>query len=327
MKRLLKISLLVIAIILCGLGGLLGYVKYGLPRVGAAPNLTIKADAEMLRRGDYLVNHVMACMVCHSRRDYTKFSAPVVLGTEGAGGEGFNRAEGFPGDFPPSNITPAHLAAWTDGEIFRALTAGVRQNGEPLFPVMPYLMYGQLDETDVRAVIAYLRTLAPNEHAVAAAQADFPFSLILRTFPTAPKMGPRPDAAETVKYGEYLTKAASCLDCHTTGQPAERAFAGGFEFRLPDGGTVRSANITPDEETGIGRLSKEQFIRRFKAYETSVYQPSTVKPGEFNTVMPWTVFAGMTEHDLGAIYDYLRTVRPVRQSVIKYSSPTTAGAQ
>jgi hypothetical protein len=43
------------------------------------------------------------------------------------------------------------------------------------------------------------------------------------------------------------------------------------------------------------------------------------KFGEFNTIMPWTDFAGMTEEDLGAIYEYLRTVAPVRNEVTIFS--------
>ena len=42
--------------------------------------------------------------------------------------------------------------------------------------------------------------------------------------------------------------------------------------------------------------------------------------GEFQTIMPWVMYAGMTEQDLGAIYDYLRTVKPVDQSVVRWTS-------
>ena len=44
-----------------------------------------------------------------------------------------------------------------------------------------------------------------------------------------------------------------------------------------------------------------------------------VAPGKFNTVMPWTMYAGMTDEDLGAIYDYLQTAKPV-SNVAKSSS-------
>src|SRR5580704_1254750 len=60
-----------------------------------------------------------------------------------------------------------------------------------------------------------------------------------------------------VQRGEYLTKAADCLVCHTARGGAE--FAGGFAFTLPFG-TIYSTNITPDKETGIGNYSDAEFL-------------------------------------------------------------------
>jgi hypothetical protein len=37
-----------------------------------------------------------------------------------------------------------------------------------------------------------------------------------------------------------------------------------------------------------------------------------VEKGDRQTIMPWSQYAGMSDHDLGAIYDYLRTQKPVR---------------
>jgi hypothetical protein len=82
---------------------------------------------------------------------------------------------------------------------------------------------------------------------------------------------------------------------------------GGREFPLPFGGTIRSSNLTPDP-TGIGAWTPEQFVMRFKAYETA---DLVVAKGEYNTIMPWTMYAGMTPDDLKAIYLYLRTVPAV----------------
>ncbi len=60
----------------------------------------------------------------------------------------------------------------------------------------------------------------------------------------------RPDTSDTVDYGKYFTTMDSCADCHTPIEKGERIkgmeFAGGMEFKLPGGGIVRSANITPD---------------------------------------------------------------------------------
>lgn len=75
------------------------------------------------------------------------------------GGEFFGPDLGFPGEFYSRNLTPANLRGWTDGEIFRAITAGVNKEGEALFPVMPYRNYSKMDKEDIYDIIAYLRTL------------------------------------------------------------------------------------------------------------------------------------------------------------------------
>jgi hypothetical protein len=96
-------------------------------------------------------------------------------------------------------------------------------------------------------------------------------------------------------------------------------FAGGDPFPLPDGSIVTSANITPDKETGIGNWTKEQFFKRFRMYS----DPSnchTVGKGEFNSVMPWSDYAGMTDEDLNAVYTYLTSLKPVTHKIEKFKS-------
>jgi hypothetical protein len=95
-------------------------------------------------------------------------------------------------------------------------------------------------------------------------------------------------------------------------------YAGGFEFPLA-GGIVRSANITPDKETGIGDWSEAAFINRFKMYADSSYIPAKVSPTDFNTIMPWMMYATMTHEDLAAIYAYLETTTPVKNEVEKFT--------
>lgn len=120
-----------------------------------------------------------------------------------------------------------------------------------------------------------------------------------------------------------MVNASGCIECHTQvdkGQIIlEQAFSGGREFAFPDKSVVRSSNITPDEETGIGKLTKEVFVQKFKAYADSSYVPPNVRPGEFNSIMPWTMYAHMTEEDLGAIYAYLRSIKPVKNTVVKFT--------
>jgi hypothetical protein len=40
---------------------------------------------------------------------------------------------------------------------------------------------------------------------------------------------------------------------------------------------------------------------------------------DFNTPMPWLMYSGMNDEDLGSIYDYLRTVTPVKHRVERFS--------
>ena len=73
-------------------------------------------------------------------------------------------------------------------------------------------------------------------------------------------------------YGKYITRSALCSDCHTPiddqGTPLPGMdFAGGMEF-VETGYRVRSANITPDADTGIGSWTEQQFIDKFKGFET-----------------------------------------------------------
>jgi hypothetical protein len=84
---------------------------------------------------------------------------------------------------------------------------------------------------------------------------------------------------------------------------------------------VRSANLTPDEETGIGTWSQADFVNKFKFYDNPEGRVMPAASMEYNTVMPWTNFAGMTEQDLGAIYKYLRSVKAVKNKVEKFSGP------
>lgn len=315
-----RIVVVVLAALVVGaaLGGLY-YVKTQLPNVGPPPDSRVAGTPEQIARGRYLAHHVTVCLECHSTRDWTHFSAPPIPGTEGKGGEVFSEAAGFPGTLVAPNITPAALSHWTDGEIIRAFTSGVTKDGDPLFPLMPYRTYRFLMIEDAEAIVAYLRTLRPIDHKPPRSVLHFPTSLLVRTMPQAYHPPAPIDRSDTVGYGKYLTTIAGCVTCHTPHiqrQPiAGMQFAGGFQFVLPSGKVVQSANITPDMETGIGHWQKQYFTSRFKQFANATQIP--LQDG-MNTVMPWTMYAGMTDEDLNAIYAYLQTVPPVRNAVNRF---------
>lgn len=299
----------------------LAYFLSVFPRAEPASLELVERTPERLERGAYLAEHVAVCTDCHSERDFSRFTGPVKPGSVGQGGERFGHEAGLPGDVYAANITPYRLAGWTDGEIVRAITSGVSADGRALFPIMPYPAYAQLCEEDLFSLVSYVRTLAPVPNDPPQTSLDFPVNLLVRTLPspaTPPKACPDPN--DSVAYGRYLVNAASCADCHTKRNGPDpvvgQEFAGGNRFPLPGGTEVVSRNITPDRETGIGSWSKEAFINRFKAYRDEA-NLHPVQPGDAQTVMPWSRYAWMSERDLGAIYDFLRTLRPVRTDAAK----------
>lgn len=322
-KWLAGIGIVLVALIGAGIS----YVVMAYPNVPAADAARVNVTPERLARGAYLFKHVAICVDCHSTRDFAKYGGPIVAGTEGKGGDPFTREMGFPGNFYARNITPAAIGEWTDGELIRALTTGVNTHGESLFPLMPYLSYGQADREDIESIVAYLRTLTPIVNHVPARDLDFPLPLVIRTIPRPAAFTARPSPSDKVAYGEYLTRMASCADCHTPmeqGAPKPgMTFAGGMEITWPWGGVVRTANITPDATTGIGTWSEEQFVDKFKAFENAAERTLVGDERMENTFMPWNAYAGMTREDLAAIYAFLRTQKPVINRVEKFSKTTT----
>ena len=321
MKKLFKIlGIAVLAILLLIFIAVL-YINNTFPKVDAPAELTIEATPELIARGEYLANHVAVCMDCHSTRDFSKFAGPPTPGTYGKGGDRFDQSMDMPGVFYAKNITPFGIDRYSDGELFRAITAGVTKEGDALFPLMPYPYYGQMDDRDIHAIIAYLRSLPAIENEVPAAEPDFPFSIILKTIPTNAQPQKRPEPTDQIAYGKYMATFSGCVECHSpvkSGQIIpEMAFSGGREFPMP-GFMLRTPNITP-HKTGLGDWTEDMFIAKFKSYENTE-QP--VAMGEFNTLMPWTMYAGMDTTDLKAIFAYLKTVEPIENTVIRYE-PTS----
>jgi mono/diheme cytochrome c family protein len=298
------------------------YYNSKYPDVEPPKDISFEYTPEMIARGEYLVNNVSLCLDCHSTRDWKLYSGPLTPGTEGMGGEKFGAELGIPGEVYVKNITPASIGEWTDGELFRAITSGVNKNGEVLFPIMPYPAYAQMAEEDIKAIIAYIRQLKPIQNEVPASSLNFPVNMLIKSAPANYIPKQIPDKNNIVEYGKYMTTISVCADCHSTAEDGVPVtgmeFAGGYEMDLPFG-TVRSANITPDMETGIGGWSKEVFIARFKYFQHE--ESKKMRADNAQTIMPWTLYAGMTDEDLGAIYEYLRTVPPVKNKVVTFSPP------
>jgi hypothetical protein len=314
------LSVALVAVLVVGGGGYAFFAAV-YPRVSPAPDFTIEATPERLVRGKYLAETVMGCLDCHAERRLDRYAWPLVPGTAGAGGGRWGPENGLPGTIFAPNITPAAIGGWTDGEIYRAITAGLDNDGGAIFPIMPYALYGTADPEDIFAVIAYLRTLPPIEAVHPERELDFPMGLILRTIPIDGSPTKKPQSNQHPEYGRYLATIAACQDCHTAfseGDFTGPAYAGGRDFRFPGLGLIRSANITPHKATGIGAWTREEFIARFTEKSAANYADMVVAPGEPNTIMPWWAYAGMSQLDLSAIYDFLMSLEPVKNDVTPF---------
>jgi hypothetical protein len=306
-------------LLLIVVGGIVYF--YGLhPRVSPPKKLSLAGGEEMYDRGKYLVNHVTMCMDCHADKQQEYFSGPIVKGTEGKGGQ---QIPGVPGEVYASNITRYGLQGWRDENVLHAITVGVDKEGGPLAPMMPYSEYRYLATEDAMAIVFYTRGLKAIANDVPESSIDFPLNLIFRTLPQDAEPQRLPKPSDKVATGKYLARIAGCMFCHTPmeqGVPvAGKSLAGGHEFPLPGMGVVRSSNITPDEKTGIGSWSQKAFVERFKTYADSAGQHIPVSEVGFQTVMPWTLLAGMRDRDLQAIYSYLQTVAPIENSVERFT--------
>ncbi len=126
-------------------------------------------------------------------------------------------------------------------------------------------------------------------------------AVVTTAFPWKPAMDPisRPPAnlysEETIERGRLVASASFCMECHTA--PGGRTNAGGREFDTPYG-KLYSTNITPDEDTGIGRWS-------YSAFERAMRQGVSRDGRHLYPVFPYTAFAGMSDTDMQALYAYL----------------------
>ena len=103
--------------------------------------------------------------------------------------------------------------------------------------------------------------------------------------------------------GEYLARAGDCVACHTT--PNGRQFAGGRAMATPFG-NLYVPNITPDDETGIGHWTADDFY-------TMMHTGVSPSGALMYPAMPFASYTKVTREDSDAIYAYLMSVPPVRQ--------------
>jgi mono/diheme cytochrome c family protein len=304
LKKILKWTGIILLVIIVGVYAtvmLRQDMKYDRPY----PAITASGDSAIIERGKQIVLGPAHCTDCHGKPGSDSLIA-AGLTVPLSGGMLFDLPVG---KIYTKNITPdkeTGIGNYTDAEIARALRYGVHRDGTTVFDFMPF---HNMSDEDLTAVISYLRAQPAVQHQVPKNYLNF-LGKALMAFVVKP-VGPTGEVLErierdsSVAYGQYLAvNVANCAGCHTnrgmTGEFIGEPFAGGLSME-EKGGKYYPPNLTPDSSSKIFGWSEKNFLDRFRMGKLIEGSP-----------MPWPSFKRMSDSDLKAIYNYLRTVKPVR---------------
>ncbi len=268
----------------------------------ALPCVALAADAK-LERGAYLMNSVVACGNCHTPKGPDMKAIP---GQELSGGFAIDAPE-FHAVSP--NITPdpeTGIGKWTDQQIVNAIRNGKRPDGTTIGPPMAIDFYRSMSDTDVNAIVAYLRSVKPIVHKVE--KSTYKIPLPENYGPTVTHV-PDPPKLNRLAYGKYITTIGHCLECHTPMEKGQlitaKLGAGGREFPLGPNGMVISANLTRANPDGMAKWTDVQ-VRNTIA--------TGIRPDgrPLIRLMAFDWYKNIDNGDYGAMIAYLRTLKPAK---------------
>lgn len=229
------------------------------------------------------------------------------------------------GQIYSANITQdkeAGIGNWTDGELIYLLRTGIKRDGSynPLMPKFP-----NMADEDINSIIAWLRSDRPQVQPVKdeAPQTEYNFlvkmlsNTVMKPYPLPKQAITIPDSTDKVAFGRYIANGmVGCYACHSADfktvndvEPEKSAgfYGGGNPMLNLEGEIVPTANITFDEETGIGKKYTEaQFIKAVK---------QGVRPDGTVLRYPMMPHVTLTDYEVGAIYQYLKTVPKLKNNV------------
>jgi len=266
-----------------------------------------------LERGRRVFHATGGCS-CHTNYPGEADEAPLL-----AGGRPLETPFGV---FYSTNITSdpeTGLGRWSDADFIRAMREGLSPGGQHYFPVFPYTSFSGLRDQDLVDLKAYLDSLPAIKRANRVPDAPFPFSwratLAGWKWLNFDPQRIQNDEGRSPEWnrGNYLVNAAAhCGECHTprtltVGLDRSRWLAGSLEG--PEG--ELAPNITPHDETGIGRWSVPDLVW---------YLEMGIKPDGDDTqgLMSEVIEHGYTNlpaSDLKAIATYLKSIAVIENEV------------
>jgi mono/diheme cytochrome c family protein len=256
--------------------------------------LPVPTDADAIARGEHLAV-TRGCTDCHSADlgGHVVMEAPPI------------------GRMAAPNITRGNgglPAGFGDADWEHAIRHGIKPDGRALL-FMPIRDFAALSDADTADLIAYVKQAPPVDRSVPSSyigpigRALFAFGKLpmveARLIDQNAKHPARIESAPTAEFGNYLARA--CTGCHG------EHFSGGPIPGAPPS-LPKPANITPDQATGIGAWSKDDFYRVFR--EGRKRDGTAVDP-----FMPWKAMSRFSDTELDALWAYLHTLpaRPLGQ--------------
>jgi mono/diheme cytochrome c family protein len=260
------------------------------------------ASTDPIARGQYLTR-AADCQACHTAKGGAPF----------AGGLAFNLP--FGSIWSP-NITPdkdTGIGGWSDAQFLGALHGGVDDQGQPLYPAMPYAAFTYMTDADALAIKAYLFSLKPVHRENKDDTLRFPFNqrwlmaLWSRLFDPGQRFQPRPDRGPQWNRGAYLAEAlAHCGDCHTP-----RTFTQALDNHRKYAGAVtagwKAYNVTGHRLYGVGAWSDAELAQYLSAGHAAGRGSATGPMGEVVDLS----LGHLTQSDIRALVVYLRSVPAV----------------
>jgi mono/diheme cytochrome c family protein len=250
--------------------------------------VTIPTGTEALAEGQRLFS-TRGCVDCHK--------------PNGAGGDFID--DPLLGRVNAANLTGGQggvAGSYSDNDWVRAIRHGLGPDGRSLW-VMPSNEFNAINDRDLGALIAYIKSLPPVDKEIPANSLG-PLGRVLLVAEQIPVLpaemidhtAARPAAVEvavTREYGAY--QAQTCIGCHGAG------LSGGAIPGVP-AEPPYPANLTPDPATGLGNWSEADFFRAIR--EGQRPDGSTINP----VAMPWPNFAQMNDTEISALWLYLQAI-------------------
>jgi mono/diheme cytochrome c family protein len=207
------------------------------------------------------------------------------------------------------------IGNWTEADIVGVLHTGKTPDGELLFPIMPYHTYSGMADQDAYDLASFIKTVPAVKNETPKDQLNIPVP------PFTPLSAPATAPTEGVERGKYLVNYVSdCSGCHTPSDAQGNPDMSKFLAGGPVEGEV-SANITPDNETGIGTWTEQQIADLLGTGK----RPDGSSVGGLMAQVVAGGFSKLTEADRLAIAAYIKTVPAVHNVPSAPQLPATGG--